>query len=99
MSLRQRTFRPDTVDARGLQPALDRAHHQVRRVQRNLAGALALDLDRETGFGCLDDDFVVQAQRQAQAVEAGTEVGAGRRHDGGGRQPGRQRPRHRSPPR
>ena len=62
------------------------------------AGAFPLDLHREAGFGCLDDDFVVQAQREAQAVEPRTEVGAGRCDDSGGRQPGRQSPSHRSHP-
>ena len=70
MSLRQRTFRPVAADPGGAQATLDRPHHEVRRVQRNLSGAFTLDLDGETGFGCLDDDFVVEAQRQAQTVEA-----------------------------
>src|SRR5438874_2454641 len=41
-----------------LEPMFDRPHHQVRRIQRNLAGAFALDFDGEAGFGCFDDDFV-----------------------------------------
>ena len=74
---------------------LDRAHDQVRRVQRNLTSTLTLDLDDEAGFGGLHDDLVVQTQREAEAVEPWAQVGAGRRNDGGGRQPGRQSLRHR----
>ena len=76
----------------------DGPHYQVRRVQRNLAGTFALHVDGEAGFGCLDDDFVVEAQRQAETVETGPEIGARRRHDGGRRQPGRQSLRHSKSP-
>ncbi len=94
MSLRQRTFSPGNSRTCTLQPVLDRAHDKVRRVQRNLTRTLTLDLHDEAGFGGLHDDLVVQAQREAQAVEPWTQVRAGRRNDGGGRQSGRQSLRH-----
>ena len=70
MALRQRTFRPATRDADGTQAVLDRAHDEMRRVQWYLTRALTLDLDDQAGFRCLDDDFVVEAQRETEAVEA-----------------------------
>ncbi len=66
MSLRQRTFRPGAVTTGGLQSMFDRAHHQVGRIEGNLTRALALDLDVQAGFCCLDDDFVVQADARAR---------------------------------
>ncbi len=68
----------------------DGPHHQVRRIERNLARAFAFHLDGEAGLRCLHDDLVVETQRKTKAVEAGPEVGAGGRDDGRGRQPGRQ---------
>lgn len=56
--------------ARGLQPGLDGAHHKMRRIERNLTRPLALNLQLQAGFSCLDDDFVVKAERKPQAVEA-----------------------------
>jgi hypothetical protein len=72
----------------------DRSHNQVRRIKANLAGAFTLHFDREAGFGCLNDDFVIQTQRQTQTVEAWPQIGTGGRDDGSGRQPGRQNLRH-----
>ena len=80
MALRHTTSRPGPADNRRLQPALDGPHDQMRRAQGNVLGALPLDPDRQPGIGCFDNDLVVQAQRQTQAVEARAEVGAGRRH-------------------
>src|ERR1700745_208222 len=59
-----------------------------------LASPLAIDFDGQAGIGCLDDDFVVEAQREPDAVEARAEVGAGRRDDEAGQQPGRQQLGH-----
>jgi len=41
-----------------------------------VSSALTLHFDVETGFGCIDDDFVVKAKREAEAVETGAEIGA-----------------------
>ncbi len=76
--------------ARFPQAALDRPHDEVRSVQRHLALTLALDLDDESRFRCLDHDLVIETHGEPHAVEAGTEVGAGRCHHSGGRQGGRQ---------
>jgi hypothetical protein len=46
-------------DTCGLQTVLDGAHNQMRRVERNVPGAFPLNLHREPGFGCLDDDLVI----------------------------------------
>ena len=72
------------------QPALNGPNHQMARAERQLPGALAVDSDDQTGIGCLDDDFVVEAQREPDTVEARAEVGTGRRDDRAGQQPGRQ---------
>ncbi len=74
--------------AGGRQPRLDGPDHQMRRIKRNLACTLTLDFQLKAGFGCLDDDLVVKAQRQPQAVETWAEVGAGRCDDSSGREPG-----------
>ena len=76
----------------------DRSHHEMRRVEWNLPCALTLDLDVQPGFGCLHEDFVVQTQREAKAVEPGPEVGARRRDDTGRRETSRQSVRHRVSP-
>ena len=83
-------FQAGRADTGRLQPALDGANHQMAGAERQLPGALALDLDDQTGIGCLDDDFVVETQRQSDTVEARAEVGAGGRDDRTGQQPGRQ---------
>ncbi|BBX01274.1 hypothetical protein MMOR_22100 [Mycolicibacterium moriokaense] len=83
-------FQAGDLDTCGQQAVLDRADDQMSRVQRNLAGTFALHLNNEAGFDGLHNDFVVQTQREAEAVESRTEVGAGRRYDGTGRQPDRQ---------
>src|SRR5262249_28500102 len=53
-------------------------------------GRLALDYHGQAGIRCLHHDLVAKAQCQADAVKAGTEIGAGRRHHGAPHQPGRQ---------
>ena len=65
----------------GRQPGAHDPGHQVGPVRRHPPGALADHLDRDrrpVGEPRLDP--VGQVQREAQAVESGTEVGAGRRH-------------------
>ena len=50
-------------------------------------GALARDVDVQSGVGDPDDDVVVEPQGQAEGVEARTEIGAGggdAHPDGGG---------------
>src|SRR5690242_19045262 len=76
--------------ARGLQTGVDGAHHEMRRIERNLTRALAFNLQLQTEFSCLDDNFVVKTERQPQAVEARAEVCAGGCDDSSGREPGGQ---------
>ncbi|BFM24089.1 hypothetical protein CHE218_11310 [Microbacterium sp. che218] len=55
-----------------------RAHDEVRRIARHLGDPFALDLDLEAvALELLDDEFVVDAQCEAEGVEAGPEVRAG----------------------
>ncbi len=77
-------IQPAGAQTRGGQAALDRPHDQVLGGQRHLPGTLTLDLDDETGICCLNDDLVIQAQRQTEAVEARSEVGTGGRNDSTG---------------
>ena len=72
------------LGTRGGQAAVDRPDHQVLRTQRHLSGALPLDLDEQAAIRGLDDDLVVETQRQPKAVEAGAQIGAGRRNGGAG---------------
>ena len=53
------------------------AYEQMVLVARQRLGALARDVDVQAGVGDPDDDVVVEAQREAQGVVAGAEVGAG----------------------
>src|ERR1700744_1901256 len=71
---------------------LDGTNHQVARVEYQLPGALSFDLDDQPGIGCLDNDFVIEAQCQSETVEARAEVGPGGRDDRTGRQPGGKPP-------
>jgi hypothetical protein len=66
------------------------ADNEVAGVEYQFAGALTFDLDNQTGISCLNDDLVVQAQRQPEAVEARTKVGAGGGNDRTAQQPGSQ---------
>ena len=81
-------FQAGHADTGGLQPVLDGANHQMARVEHQLPGALSLDLDDQPGIGCLDDDFVVEAQCQPETVEARAQVGTGGRDHRTGQQPG-----------
>lgn len=60
---------------------------EVALVTRKGLAALTRDVDVQPGVGHPDDDVVVEPQREAQGVEARTEVGAGGGNahpDGGG---------------
>jgi hypothetical protein len=46
----------------------------VLRAERDLSGPFAFDLDLQAGIDCRDDDFVVQAERKAEAVEAWAQI-------------------------
>jgi hypothetical protein len=83
-------FQAGHAHSRSLQAALDGANHQVACIKHQFAGTLPLDLDDQSGIDCLDDDFVVDIQRESDTVEARAEVGAGRRDDRAGQQSGRQ---------
>ncbi|BBZ00551.1 hypothetical protein MFAL_40170 [Mycolicibacterium fallax] len=72
----------------GGQAAFDGADDQMIPGCRNLPGTLPLHVDAQSGFGCLDRDFVRDPQRQAHAVEAGAEVGTGTGDDGVTAEPG-----------
>ena len=50
------------------------AHNQMLTIERNQSRTLALDLDLQTGIYCRDHDFVVEAQRKTEAVEAGAKI-------------------------
>src|SRR5262249_43169850 len=72
----------DAVDEREAQPvarqparAPERLHDEVRRVGRQGLGALALDSHLERAVVALDEGFVAQWQRDAEAVVARAEVG------------------------
>ena len=55
-----------------------RAHHEVRGVAGDVRRPLPLDLDLEpVAVELLDGELVVDAQREAEGVEAGPEVRAG----------------------
>jgi hypothetical protein len=60
---------------------LNGTNDEMAVVEHKFAGTLPVDLDDQTGIGCLDDDFVVQTQRQPETVEPRTEVGAGSRNN------------------
>ena len=74
---------PGRGDAEVGEGAAQRDDHEVTVVRRHLVGALPRDRDGQVtvGFGVhgLDGDVVVEPQREAEGVEAGAEVGAGRR--------------------
>jgi hypothetical protein len=83
-------FHSGCADTSGSQAVFDGTNDEMSGVEYQFTGALTFDLDNETGIGCLDDDFVVEAQRQPEAVEARTEVGAGGGNDRTANQPGSQ---------
>src|SRR5918998_3068919 len=62
-----------------IEEAVHRAHHQVLIVQRQLVRSLALDHDLYGVASRLDLHFEVHAQGDAERVEAGADVGNGRR--------------------
>jgi hypothetical protein len=66
----------------------DRPHDEVRRIARHGIRTLARHdhLEAVAGQG-RDHELVVDAQRQAERVEARPEVRAGRRHSDGDRAP------------
>ena len=90
MSLRQRTASPETVDPGSREPPFYGAHNKMLRAERDLAGPFTFDLDLQAGIDCRDHDFVVQAERKAEAVEAGAQIRRRGRHHGAGREPGGQ---------
>ncbi len=83
-------FQAGRADTGGLQPMLNGTNDEMAGVEHKFAGALPFDLDNQTGIGCLDDDFVVETQRQPEAVEARAEVGAGSRNNRAAQQSGSQ---------
>lgn len=90
---------PSGMQTCRIEAAPDRPHHQVVGIQRDMPGALPFDIDDQPGIGCLDFDFVIQTQRETQAVEPRAQIGAGRCDDGSGPQTGGQGVGHvRSPP-
>src|SRR5690606_6835389 len=67
------------------------AYEQMALVAREGVAALTGDVDVQPGVGHPDDHVVVQAQREAEGVEARAEVGAGggdAHPDGGGAERG-----------
>ena len=58
----------------GRKTAFHGAYDQMLTAERNLSGALTFDLDLQTGIYCRDHDFVVEAQRKTEAVEAGAKI-------------------------
>ncbi|BDZ42950.1 hypothetical protein GCM10025865_22490 [Paraoerskovia sediminicola] len=64
-----------------LERSLERTDHEVVGVGRHLTGALPLDLDADHGGRRRAHlDLVVDPEREAQSVEAGTQVRAGGGH-------------------
>ena len=69
---------PRRTDTRRLQAALDGAHDEVCGVSGTCPAPSPSTSTDQTGFGCLQDDLVIQAQGQAEAVEARAKVRARR---------------------
>jgi hypothetical protein len=69
---------PAGLAAERLEAGVQGAYDQVPASARDAVRALPGHVDEQTLVGDPDDDVVVHAQGQAERVEAGAEVGAGR---------------------
>ena len=76
----QTTSQPARLPAQRVETRLQGPYDEVPAGARDAVRALTGDVDVQAVVGDPDDHVVVEGQGQAEGVETGTEVGAGRRH-------------------
>ena len=74
--IRNQLQRGQLLQAGRLKSRLHGANHQVVFVARNLGATLTRQLKFQAGLDALNPQLIVESQAQAQAVVAGTQIGA-----------------------